>query len=480
MSTSVALLLWLILLLGLLRYDPAKDSGTSLALWVPLSWMFFVGSRLPAQWLGGSVQTAAQAFEEGNPVDRSIFFGLILLAIIISMLRPFNWSAFISRNMALMALLFLALVSVLWSDFPLVSFKRWFRDLGNYLVVLVVLSDPHPFEAVLALLRRLFYLLVPLSIVLIKYTYLGKTYSSWTGAAEFVGATTSKNMLGVLCLVSAIFFFWDTVTRWPDRKDRRTRKILLVNIAFIAMTLWLLNLASSATSTVCLTMGCLVIVATHTKMSRRYPALLKFMVPAAFCVYLVLAFGFDINGKLAGAVGRDPTLTGRSNIWSAVLSTHTDPIIGTGYGSFWLGSRLYYVWQLAGQVNEAHNGYLEVYLNLGLLGIFLVSIFLMASYRTICKRLSPSFSLASLGLALWIIILFYNMTESAAFNGQLLWVIFVLVVIIVSAHTPIASDAPPVDKIVSVTEEPKFKGSEGVAVGDRISTGLTHRRFDQR
>ena len=55
-------------------------------------------------------------------------------------------------------------------------------------------------------------------------------------------------MLGVLCLISGIFFFWDTVTRWPERKERRTKRIILVNVAFIAMTLWLLNLSSSATS----------------------------------------------------------------------------------------------------------------------------------------------------------------------------------------------------------------------------------------
>ena len=153
-----------------------------------------------------------------------------------------------------------------------------------------------------------------------------------------------------------------------------------MNVVLIAMTLWLLNLSSSATSTVCLTMGCLVIVAARTKVSRQYPGFLKFMIPAAFCLYLLLAFGFDINGDLAGAVGRDPTLTGRSDIWRAVLSTHTNPIIGTGYESFWLGSRLEYVWRLAGQVNEAHNGYLEIYLTLGLVGVFLLLSFMIASY----------------------------------------------------------------------------------------------------
>ena len=50
-----------------------------------------------------------------------------------------------------------------------------------------------------------------------------------------------------------------------------------------------------------------------------------------------------------------------------------NPIFGTGFESFWLGKRLE---QLQGIFfffpNEAHNGYLEVYLNLGLMGLFIV------------------------------------------------------------------------------------------------------------
>ncbi len=245
---------------------------------------------------------------------------------------------------------------MLWSDFPFVAFKRWFRDLGFYLMILVVLSDRRPLEAVRELLRGLCYLLIPLSVVLVKYfPDIGRQYDYWTGTAMYVGPTTSKNMLGVVCLISGLFFFWDTVTRWPDRKERRTRRIFLVNFAFIAMTLWLLNLSSSATSRVCLVLGCAVIASAHSKLVKRRPALLKTLIPVSISVYLILAFGFgiDINAVVASLVGRDSTLTGRTNIWDAVLSTHTNPLVGTGYESFWLGPRLTHVWAMAGGVNEA-------------------------------------------------------------------------------------------------------------------------------
>ncbi len=283
MPPSVALLVWLILLLGLLCFDPAKDSGTSLALWVPVTWMFIVGSRLPSQWFGNQVGQAAQALEEGNPLDRSVYFILMLLAIGILISRSFNWGDFFARNLALVAFLSFALLSVMWSDFPFVAFKRWFRDLGNYLVILVALSDPRPLEAVRTVLRRLCYLLIPLSILLVKYyPEMGKQYDQWTGIATYAGATTSKNMLGVACLLSGIFLFWDTVTRWSHRKERQTKRIILVNGSFLAMTLWLLNLSNSATSRVCLVLGCLVIAAVHSKAFRRRPGFLKALIPVGF------------------------------------------------------------------------------------------------------------------------------------------------------------------------------------------------------
>jgi exopolysaccharide production protein ExoQ len=431
MPPTLALIFWLILLSVLLRFDPARDSKVSLSLWVPVISMFIVGSRNPSQWLNGQMGMSAQAFEEGSSLDRTISSALILLALGILMSRSFKWEGFFARNLSLIAFLSFALVSVCWSDFPFVAFKRWFRDIGNYLGILVVLSDPRPLEAVRVVLRRLSFLLVPLSILLIKYyPVLGRHYSYWTGSIEFVGAATSKNMLGLLCMISGLFFFWDTVMRWPERKQRRTKRIILLNLAFIAMTIWLLNLAQSTTSDICLFLGCLVIAATRTKVFQRNPIFLKTLIPALFCLYLILNFGFDMNGSMAEAVGKDPTLTDRSKIWAFVLGMHTNPLVGTGYQSFWLGPRLEWFWQNAGlgHLNEAHNGYLEVYLELGLVGIAFLITFLIASYRTICRMLALRSNLAVLGLATWLALAFYNMSE-AAFQNGLLWTMFLMVTI---------------------------------------------------
>jgi O-antigen ligase len=472
MPPILALFLWVVLLVALFRVDWAKTK-TSPSLWVPLTWLFIIGSRLPSQWLGGHRIMSAQALEDGNPLDRAIFLALILLALGVLMARSFKWGSFLQGNLALAALMCFALVSATWSDFPFIAFKRWIRDVGTYFMVLVVISDARPVEAVRTVLRRLSYLLVPLSIVLDKYfPEMSKQYDPWTGAASYAGVTTSKNMLGLLCLVSGLFFFWDTLARWSERKQDRAKRIILLDAAFFAMTVWLLHISQSTTSSICLVLGCLVIASAHSRIFRRRPALLKALIPAAFGLYVILDLVFGMSGSMAQAVGKDPTLHDRTKIWAFLLSMHTNVLVGTGYQSFWLGPRLEWFWENAhlGYINEAHNGYLEVYLEMGLIGCGLLVIFLITTYRGICRRLETSPSLAILGLAVWMAVVFYNMSE-AAFEDGLLYMVFLMVAIL-----PVRSAAQSVRNVVHVRPKTALQDADRMTPLSHSPSELTSQR----
>jgi exopolysaccharide production protein ExoQ len=434
MAPSLALSIWLVSLLGLFIFDPGREPRTSAALWVPLIWFFFLGSRSPSAWIGFQPATSgAQALEDGSPVDRVVFSLLALTAFVILVSRSFQWGKFVKQNSALISLLVFALLSVAWSDFPLATFKKWFRDIGVYFAVLVVLSDPRPLEAVRTVLRRLYYLLIPLSVVFVKYyPNLGKSFTEW-GSFEYTGVSTSKNQLGVLCLVSGMFFFWDAFTRWHQRRDKRVKRLMLVNVAFISMSLYLLNLCGSKTSTLCLILGCLMIVAAHCNFGRQHLTWVKAMAPSIFIVYLVLTVGFGMGAQLSEAVGGSANLSDRTHIWQVLLSVPINPVLGTGYQTFWVGPRKSWVWdRLEGDdVMSAHNGYLQIYLDLGVIGVVLLCMFLIATFRNICKRLKPPTALGSLGLGLWTLLLLYNVTE-ASFEIDLLLVTFLLAAIPIS------------------------------------------------
>ena len=294
MPGSVALLVWFVLLLVLLRWS--KDRKNSPALWLPVTWLLIISSRTPSQWLGLTPTSAATAFEDGSALDRAIFLTLAFVAFWVLTSRQINWTELFGRNAALMLLIVFALASVAWSDFPYVTFKRWIRDLGTYVMVLVVVSDPRPVVAISTVIRRFSYILLGVSLLLIKYyPQMGVLYNSWSGAPEYLGATTSKNMLGVLCLIGGMYFFWDTLGRWHERKAPEVKRVLFANILFLGITLRLLMLSDSATSKVCLVMGCLLITMLRLRWVKAHPRIVTAAIPLTLAGYAFMEFVFDLS-----------------------------------------------------------------------------------------------------------------------------------------------------------------------------------------
>src|SRR4030095_2978102 len=293
MPPSLALFISFIFVIVLIRRDPARYPEVSAAMWLPLIYMLILSSRLPSQWLGITASTFMEATQEGNWLDRLIYILLILLSVIVLKSRPVRWSELIRGNASLVALITLGFLSIAWSDFPFISMKRWIRDFGGYLMIVVVMSETDPLKAVETVIRRLCYLLIPLSIIFIKYfPLLGRGYDNWTGMAYYTGVTNNKNLLGVLCVISGLFFFWDILKRWSVRKETNTRRIILVDLFFIAMTLWLMQQARSATSNLCLFVGCTIFDLGARLSVRRNPTKLKILIPLTLSAYFILDFVF--------------------------------------------------------------------------------------------------------------------------------------------------------------------------------------------
>jgi O-antigen ligase len=121
-------------------------------------------------------------------------------------------------------------------------------------------------------------------------------------------------------------------------------------------------------------------------------------------------------------------LTGRTAFWEELITFGTNPLIGTGYESFWLGDRIAYFWdKYWWRPNQAHNGYIELYLNIGFLGLTLLATLIIAAVRNIKKNISSmnSYNYQILRLTFIVIVLAVNVTE-AYFKGPVWFVFLVL------------------------------------------------------
>ena len=153
--------------------------------------------------------------------------------------------------------------------------------------------------------------------------------------------------------------------------------------------------------------------------------------------YMIVVAGFftfsrvfpSISGVLFKLLNRDPTLTGRTDIWKLVLEEHTNPLIGTGFYSFWLGERVDKFWRLYEfRLNEAHNGYLETYLNNGLIGVGLLLAVLLSSARKMRDSFMNGNHAVAMRLVLVIIGMLYNLSEAAFNRMGLIWFALLLAV----------------------------------------------------
>jgi hypothetical protein len=102
-------------------------------------------------------------------------------------------------------------------------------------------------------------------------------------------------------------------------------------------------------------------------------------------------------------------------MWEELLSVAPNRLFGAGYDIFWAtpsGLQMSNTWS----VGQAHNGYLELYLSLGLIGLVLVSACIVAGFVRIRRDLTTSSGPATLRLCLVPIVALYNWTE-ATFSG---------------------------------------------------------------
>ncbi|HWZ81726.1 MAG TPA: O-antigen ligase family protein [Terriglobales bacterium] len=460
--TEVATLVFLVGILGLFWLDRDSRAHTSRALWLPVFWLLIIGSRPVSVWLQGQRTVLANGFEDGSPLDRSVFLVLIILALAVL----FQRRAAIGRVMrgAWPVVLFFAYcaVSIVWSDYPDVAAKRWFKSLGDLAMILIIATDPDRLNALKRFLARVGFILLPWSILLIKYYGdLGRAYSKWEGTAFYVGVASDKNMLGMTCMIFGLGAAWRFIN---ELRGAGRRKILIVHGTIYGMAWWLISTANSMTSLSCFGMGTALMLATSFPRMARRQARVHLMVAAILLLSSSVLF-LNIGGGVLSAMGRNPTLTGRTDLWHQLFLIDRSPLVGAGFESFWSPERVDVLEKaLLWAPNEAHDGYLEVYLNLGWVGVFLLGLIIVVGYRAVLRCLRRDPETGPLRLSYFVVGLAYSFTEAGFRNLTPIWIAFLLAVIgIPSPRTAGTTSKPSVPERTASNSALALAGQEVIA-----------------
>jgi len=465
MPPTVASIIFAIGILGLFYLDRDEDSRMSKALWIPAVWLFLISSRGVSLWLGMAPSfDSVDVYQEGSPIDRAVFAVLLILALVVVISRMERVGPLLRKNGLILLFFAVCAVSILWSDFPLVAFKRWIKAVGDLAMVLIILTEPDPIGVLKRLITRLGFILFPLSVLLGKYyPDLGRRLTNgWT--AEITGVAMQKNSLGAICMLYGLGFLWMLCTVYRDRADPNRTRRLAAYAAILVLIAWLLAECNSTTSIAGLAMAGGVMLMARRPSVVRKPAVVHVLVLAVLAVSMFAIF-MDSGGALLSELGKDPTLTGRTETWKVLLSLPVNEWVGTGFESFWLGNRLQKLWDAYPNfyINEAHNGYIEVYLNLGLVGVSLIGLLLLTGYRRIIATFRRNPEPGALLLGFFLAVLFESFTEAAFRIMSPAWIFLLL--------TSIA--APQVDALEALAQA----GNESAECGKWIGAESRGRKW---
>jgi len=443
MSPTIATTVFAIGVGGLFYLDRDKAVQTSKALWLAVAWVWILGSRSISTWL-----QVNPANKNDSPIDELIAAVLILCGILVLCMRSQAVRSALKSGWPIAVYFAYCLLSAFWSDFPGQGLKRWVRAIGDLLMVLIIATDAQPVAALKRFFSRVGFVLLPASILTLKYyPLLSHGYDDW-GLQMNTGVTTNKNMLGVSAFVLTLGAAWQ-VLRLLTIKDQANRgRHLLAQGTLLCFGISLLFSAHSATSGACFAIGVTLLILTSFPVFRRRPGMVHALISCILVLGgLVVLLGGQ--GAAAKAVGRNADLTGRTEIWALLVPMVPNPVLGAGFENFWFGPRLgklrHTVASLTENpddegsnrgINEAHNGYLEVYLNLGLIGLALIGLIFIRGYSNAVSLFRHDPTIGCLSLACILTAAIYNVTEAGFRLSHPMWFFLLLSVVVRGGSTP--------------------------------------------
>jgi exopolysaccharide production protein ExoQ len=413
----------------LLYRDVKERPAVSRASWIVVAWVVIYSSRPVMSWFADpSAAVSPQSYDEGDFGEALVSLAVIVAGLIVLLRRGARLRQLAEQNKWLAVVYLFWLHSILWSDYPIITAKRLFKDLGNVAMVLMVLTDQNSVQAMKAVCARCVYIGIPLSLVLVRYfPELGRAYTGYNqDQLSFVGITANKNTLGMLALVTVIFMLWDFL----DALQTSRHSTDWVNIgarAAVLMTAWyLLVISDSATSLVCAVIGSMLLFLLGLAYFKRRPGRFEVWGISVMVSLWVVNAGLGLHEAFVQSLGRNMSLTTRTEMWPVLFRLQDNPLLGAGFDTFWAGERLVQSERALGALFlQAHNGYLETYLNGGAIGVGLLIVLLSVSYRRIRERLALGTLDARFRLAMLIVAIVHNFTEATFYKLSVVWFVTV-------------------------------------------------------
>jgi len=379
--------------------------------------IIYAGAILFLLLSGGMQENEVVEFD--SSLIRIINFLIYIVTIFLLVLRWRKTFYFLTLDRWITPLVLFSAVSLLWSFDPAATLKDSVTMIGSTLFGLY-LGSRYTLKRQLELLTWAFGIMVVLSFIfavaLPKYGIMGGIHQG-----KWRGVFVHKNGLGSRMVYSSLLFL---ILGYESKKYK------LLMWAGLALSFLLLLLSASSASLLNLV---IIIFMFFLSQTVRMPYLV--MLPLLTMIITIgeLSYLWFINNAnvVFTSIGKDATLTGRTDLWPLVIEMiWKHPWIGYGYSGFWRGwnGESAYIWRASGWTpTHPHNGFLALWVDLGLLGL---GLFLLGLWRGIVQglywlRVSKT-STNTYPIVHITFLVISNLTESNLYvSNSLTWILYV-------------------------------------------------------
>ena len=324
--------------------------------------------------------TDLAANNDPNPINRIVDTVIPFISVLCLWPKRSTVLTLIRREKFLTLLIFWCLASTLWADFPFISLRAAVRLIGSTIVVLAFFLNAKTTTDALKQIKQILKIYIPLSFLAIL---LVPAATQWEWPA-WRGLTTHKNTLGQISFISAV------VLAYGIRE--LTAKKRLVAGGFLLSAVVLVLGSKSTTCLIALMSVCLM--STWLFVDRRAGRLVALAL--LVCLLSLTALGgiLDLD-KIFGAFGKDTTFTDRTDLWPVIIDeAKSHPILGCGFNGFWVVDNPsvlgLYAWdQFPWKPTEAHEGYVDLFNEIGAVGVLLLALMILTYFKSLMKLRKP-------------------------------------------------------------------------------------------
>ena len=369
--------------------------------------LFLMGAATAILYPDLASEDIASTQGELHPMIVLVQLAVYGMAFLLILTRWRRVAAACFKSWPLLTLILLAPISAAWSIYPALTIRRSILQIVVY-VCSVYLGERYTLEEFARWTAYVFcvvILVTPALFIVAPHYVMDPSHAhAWKGLSD------TKNAFGLHMAMAFVLLLLVRFKRYP-----------WLRYPFIVLAFCEMGLSRSMTS---VATGVLVIfLLPFTGLVRLRPKQRLAVLLAGAAMTLITGYlAWLRSDVLFRIMGKDSTLTGRTDVWKALLiAIHHRPLLGFGFGSFWTGLRgesLDVIVASGWMVPEAHNGYLELWLAFGVPGaLVFLALMWVAVRQTIQYIRDEPASVAFWPGAFFMFFLVHNLGESDLMNN---------------------------------------------------------------